>query len=119
MTSVPVRHASSKRFDISDVYIANDRHGSDDREYRFVYSYTYDTAARAYSWHARIVRMPDLRGRDASTHRTYRWKDEDGQYWVSWDYSSCPATSPQEMQAIAHMWADHIQEYIATGKHIS
>lgn len=50
------------------VYFADDRHGSRDREYRFNYKKVNGT------WRAYILRMPDLRGRNASglvTHRLF------------------------------------------------
>lgn len=88
------------------IYYANDRHGRRDREYRFNYKKV------GGSWRAYILRMPDLRGRDASgtvTHRLY----DNGHPYVCWDSA---VNSLKDMQTISRVWADNIQEYIATGK---
>lgn len=87
------------------VYFANDRHGRTDREYRFNYKYVGD------SWRAYILRMPDLCGRNAGggiTHRLY----DNGQHYICWNTR---VATLKEMQTISRVWADSIQEYIATG----
>lgn len=88
------------------IYYANDRHGRRDREYRFKYKKV------GGSWRAYILRMPNLGSRDASgavTHRLY----DNGQPYVCWDSD---VNSLKDMQTISRVWADSIQEYIATGK---
>lgn len=88
------------------VYFANDPHHQADREYRFQYTES------GGSWRAYILRMPSLEGRDPSgavTHRLYA----DGRPYVCWDRE---VRSLGDMQAISRLWADSIQEYIATGK---
>lgn len=95
------------------VYYANDRHGRSDREYRFNYKKVYDTQFQKYCWRAYIVRMPSLCGRDPDLHKTHRFTNGSGQYWVCWD---SPVNTLKDMQAISRVWADSLQEYIATGK---
>lgn len=95
------------------VYYANDRHGRSDREYRFNYKRVYDSNLQKYTWRAYIIRMPSLCGRDANLHKTHRFTNGNGQYWVCWDSA---VNSLKDMQAISRVWADSIQEYIATGK---
>ena len=88
------------------VYYANDRHGRRDKEYQFNYKKI------GGSWRAYILRMPSLGSRDSSgavTHRLY----DNGQPYVCWDST---VTSLKDMQTISRVWADSIQEYIATGK---
>ncbi|MGN0485431.1 MAG: hypothetical protein ACI4HI_17975 [Lachnospiraceae bacterium] len=88
------------------VYYANDRHQQRDKEYKFYYKKVED------SWRAYILRMPSLGGRDPSgvvTHRLY----DNGSPYVCWD---SPVNSLKDMQTISKVWADNIQEYIATGK---
>ena len=88
------------------VYYANDKHGRADKEYQFNYKKVDN------SWRAYILRMPSLGGRDSSgavTHRLY----DNGQPYVCWDSA---VTSLKDMQTISRVWADCIQEYIATGK---
>ena len=62
---------------------------------------------------AYILRMPSLCGRPSDGHTTHRWSDADGNHWVCWD---SPVTSLTEMQSVSRLWADSVQEYIATGK---
>lgn len=95
------------------IYYANDRHGRPDKEYRFQYKWVYDTVLNAYTWRAYIIRMPDLCGRDPDLHKTHRWRNGAGQYWVCWD-SVLPTL--KDIQSVSRVWADAIQEYIATGK---
>ncbi len=95
------------------VYYANDRHGRSDREYRFNYKRMYDTSFQKYCWRAYIVRMPSLCGRDPDLHKTHRFTNGSGQYWVCWD---SPVNTLKDMQTISRVWADSLQEYIATGK---
>lgn len=56
---------------------------------------------------------PSLCGRPSDGHTTHRWSDADGNHWVCWD---SPVTSLTEMQSVSRLWADSVQEYIATGK---
>lgn len=88
------------------VYFANDRHGRRDREYQFNYKKING------SWRAYILRMPNLGNRESSglvTHRLY----DNGRPYVCWDHQ---VNSLDDMQTISKVWADSIQEYIATGK---
>lgn len=89
------------------IYYANDRHGRKDKEYRFNYRRVGD------SWRAYILRMPSLGGRESSGVVTHRLYDGNKPY-VCWD---SPVKSLKDMQTISRVWADNIQEYIATGKH--
>ena len=95
------------------VYYANDKHGRSDREYRFNYKRVYDSNFQKYCWRAYIVRMPSLCGRDPDLHKTHRFTNGSGQYWVCWD---SPVNTLKDMQNISRFWADSVQEYIATGK---
>ncbi len=88
------------------VYYANDRHGRRDKEYRFNYKKVNG------SWRAYILRMPSLGSRSADGHSTHRLWDGNKAY-VCWDR---PVNSLKDMQMISRVWADNIQEYIATGK---
>lgn len=88
------------------VYYANDRHGGKDREYRFNYKKVNG------SWRAYILRMPSLGNRSTDGHATHRLWDGSKSY-VCWD---SPVNSLSDMQTISRVWADNIQEYIATGK---
>lgn len=88
------------------VYYANDRHGGKDREYRFNYKKVNG------SWRAYILRMPSLGNRSTDGHSTHRLWDGSKPY-VCWD---SPVNSLSDMQTISRVWADNIQEYIATGK---
>lgn len=89
------------------VYYADNPHGRRDCEYRFNYK------RENGSWRAYIVRMPSLCGRSGDLHTTHRFTDNRGRYWVCWD---TPVTSLKDMQTISRVWANSIQEYIATGK---
>ena len=95
------------------VYYANDRHSRSDREYHFNYKRVYDSNLQKYTWRAYIVKMPSLCGRDPNLHKTHRFTNGNGQYWVCWD---SPVNTLKDMQAISRVWADSVQEYIATGK---
>lgn len=88
------------------VYFANDRHGHRDREYRFNYKKVGD------GWRAYILRMPSLKGRRPDAVITHRLHDAEG-YYVCWNQS---IRTLKEMQTVSRVWADSIQEYIATGK---
>lgn len=88
------------------VYFANNPHRRRDKEYHFNYVKVNG------SWRAYILRMPSLGNRDESgvvTHRIF----DNGQPYVCWNR---PVTSLKDMQTISKVWADNIQEYIATGK---
>ena len=88
------------------IYYANDRHGQDDKEYRFNYK-KIDGAWRAY-----ILRMPDLHGRDPGSIPTHRLWGGGQTPYICWQGT---VTSLKDMQNISRVWADSIQEYIATG----
>ena len=89
------------------VYYANDRHGGKDREYRFNYKKVNG------SWRAYILRMPSLGNRDARSIPTHRLWDDSNNVYICWDKT---VNSLKDMQNISRVWADCIQEYIATGK---
>ena len=89
------------------VYYANDRHGGKDREYRFNYKKVNG------SWRAYILRMPSLGNRDARSIPTHRLWDDSNNAYICWDKT---VNSLKDMQNISRVWADCIQEYIATGK---
>lgn len=89
------------------VYFANDRHGGKDREYRFNYKKVNG------SWRAYILRMPSLGNRDARSIPTHRLWDDSNNAYICWDKT---VNSLKDMQNISRVWADCIQEYIATGK---
>lgn len=107
-SATPVnRHPSVERTETGPmVYFANDLHGRNDREYRFNYKKVNG------SWRAYILRMPNLCGRDAGGMATHRLFDN-GQPYVCWDSN---VRTLKEMQTISRVWANNIQEYIATGK---
>ncbi len=88
------------------VYYANDRHGRQDREYRFNYV-KVDGAWRAY-----ILRMPDLGQRDPGSIPTHRLWDN-GRPYICWNSR---VVNLKDMQNISRVWADSVQEYIATGR---
>lgn len=88
------------------IYYANDPHGRADREYRFNYKRVNG------SWRAYILKMPNLCGREASGVVTHRLFDGRTPY-VCWN---CAVEKLEDMQTISRVWADNIQEYIATGK---
>lgn len=89
------------------VYYANDTHGATDKEYRFNYKKVNG------AWRAYILRMPSLGNRDARSIPTHRLWDDDNKPYICWNSS---VTSLKDMQNISRVWADSIQEYIATGK---
>lgn len=89
------------------VYYANDRHGGTDREYRFNYKKING------SWRAYILRMPSLGNRDTRSIPTHRLWDDNNNAYICWDKA---VNSLKDMQNISRVWADCIQEYIATGK---
>ena len=89
------------------IYFANDKHGRADKEYRFNYKKING------AWRAYILRMPDLNGRDPNSIPTHRLWDENNNPYICWRGT---VTSLKDMQNISRVWADNIQEYIATGK---
>ena len=89
------------------VYYANDRRGGKEREYRFNYKKVNG------SWRAYILRMPSLGNRDARSIPTHRLWDDSNNAYICWDKT---VNSLKDMQNISRVWADCIQEYIATGK---
>ena len=100
------RHSSVRNETGPVVYFANNPHGSSDKKYMFNYKKVDG------SWRAYILRMPSLRGRDPSGLVTHRLFDNDEPY-VCWDSD---VDTLKGIQAISKVWADNIQEYIATGK---
>ena len=88
------------------VYYAQSGSGQLDNEYHFKYRKLQD------GWRAYILRMPNLRGRNgggAITHRLY----DHGRAYICWDRS---VETLKDIKTISRVWADHIQEYIETGK---
>ena len=88
------------------IYFANGEQSLRDMEYRFNFKVVNG------SWRAYILKMPDLGGRDSSFTITHRLRDGEGVY-VCWDTA---VASLKDMQTIARVWANHIQEYITEGK---
>ena len=88
------------------IYYANNPHGLADKEYRFNYKKV------GTSWRAYILKMQSLGGRDDSGHKTHRLYDNGAPY-VCWDR---PVATLADMQNISKVWADSLQEYIATGR---
>lgn len=104
------------------VYLADNPHNLPDNLYVFSIDYVYDTTVKcengdigSYTFRAYIVRMPDLRGRDPNGHITHRWFDNTHRLppWICWDTA---LTNKQDMYIICRIWANSLQEYIATGK---
>ena len=89
------------------IYYANDNHERRDKEYRFNYKKVNG------SWRAYILRMPSLGNRDARSIPTHRLCDDSNNVYICWDKT---VNSLKDMQNISRVWADCIQEYIATGK---
>ncbi len=88
------------------IYFANDRHGHNDREYRF------DFRKVNNGWRAYILRTPDFGNRNMGSAVIHRLQDSSG-YYICWDRQ---VNTLKDMQIIARRWADSIQEYIATGR---
>lgn len=106
-SSTPIRIEDNSIIETGPmVYYANDTHNQSSKEYRFNYKKVND------SWRAYILKMPSLGRRDASGYATHRLWD-DGNPYICWDTS---VKSLNDMQIISRVWADNIQEYIATGK---
>lgn len=104
---VPVERTSRSATETGPmVYYANDNHGRRDKEYRFNYKRVNG------SWRAYILRMPSLGNRASDGHSTHRLWDGTKPY-VCWDR---PVNSLNDIQTISRVWADNIQEYIATGR---
>lgn len=88
------------------VYFATNDFGLPDREYRF------DYRKEGASWRAYIVKMPSLRGRSSSFHITHRLGTP-AEPFVCWDQA---LKNLEDAQTVSRVWADNLQEYIATGK---
>ncbi len=88
------------------IYFANTGNRRADKEYRFNYKKV------GGSWRAYILRMPNLNGRDSGGAATHRLWDGN-QHYICWNTA---VTSLKDMQTISRVWADNIQEYIATGR---
>jgi len=89
------------------VYYANDNHRFRDKEYRFNYKKVNGF------WRAYILRMPNLGNRSEDGHSTHRLWDGNNEAYICWD---SPVKTLSDMQNISRVWADCVQEYIATGK---
>lgn len=91
----------------SMIYFADNPHGMQDKEYRFRYKFV------GGSWRAYILKMPSLNGRDPQSIPTHRLWDESGNPYICWQGS---VSSKKDIQNISRIWANSLQEYIATGK---
>ncbi|MCI5509604.1 MAG: hypothetical protein MR436_04005 [Eubacterium sp.] len=88
------------------IYFADNRHNLADREYKFNYKKVNG------AWRAYIVKMPSLNGKDGNIIPTHRLWDENHQPYICWQGT---VTTLKDMQNISRVWANSIQEYIATG----
>ena len=88
------------------IYFATNDFGLPDREYRF------DYRKEQGFWKAYILKMPRLQGRSGSFAVTHRMGNT-GTPYVCWDR---PLRTLEDAQNVSRVWADHLQEYIATGK---
>ena len=88
------------------IYYANNPHGLADKEYRFNYRKVGN------DWRAYILKTPGFGLRATDGHTTHRKFDITGPY-VCWDR---PVATLADIQSISKVWADCIQEYIATGR---
>ena len=88
------------------IYFVNERHGRNDREYRFNYKKV------GGGWRAYILRTPSLNGRDTGSAVIHRLQDAGG-YYICWDSE---VTTLKDIQNISRHWADSIQAYISTGR---
>lgn len=104
-TNRPTRQAAPEQTG-PIIYFATNDFGLSDREYRF------DYRKEQGFWKAYILKMPSLRGRSGSFHITHRLGTADAPF-VCWD---TPLRSLEDAQNVSRVWADHLQEYIATGK---
>lgn len=84
-----------------------------DRKYIFKYVYVKGR------WRAYVLRQPDTKGREWNTfiaHLDPDWGDYcDGCLHVDWDQ---PIKKLEDMQKVAHYWADLCFRYIETGTRI-
>ena len=104
-TNRPTRQAAPEQTG-HIIYFATNDFGLSDWEYRFDYRKVQGV------WKAYILKMPSLRGRSGSFHITHRLGTADAPF-VCWD---TPLRSLEDAQNVSRVWADHLQEYIATGK---
>lgn len=95
-----------------EMYHSSDSQGKGNNSYLFSYKFKRSLGGEI-GWYSYILKMPSFNGRDDSTYRTHRAKDTDGSYFISWSF---PVRTLRDMQTISLVWADSLQEYIATGK---
>lgn len=88
------------------VYYASNSFGLKDKEYIFKYKKV------GSGWRAYILRTPPFGTRDTSGIITHRLFDGQKSY-VCWDTE---VADLKGIQAVSKLWANLIQEYIATGK---
>jgi len=87
------------------IYFAN---GGNQRENEYRFNFKKVNG----SWRAYILKTPSFGRRDQSGAVTHRLYDERNAPYVCWD---SPIYALKDMQSVARVWADSIQEYIATG----
>lgn len=87
------------------IYFADNPHGIPDKEYRFKYRYMNGT------WRAYIKKMPSYNGRNIN-NVPHRLTDGVNPY-ICW---SGGVNSLEKIQIVSRVWANHAQEYLATGK---
>lgn len=79
--------------------------GGDDYTFRFVW------LAQRQAWRVYIERQPPYRGRNAGAHASHRL-GLPNQPYVCW---TDPLRNYEQAKAVAALWADATQRYIATG----
>lgn len=75
------------------------------------YKFTFKEYAPGH-WRAYIDEQPPYGGRPTGMHETHRLTDN-GRFYVCW---AGRLRSEQEVRAVAALWADNTQKYIATGR---
>jgi hypothetical protein len=63
-------------------------------------------------WRVYVLGQPPYCGRDTCYIATHRLRDERGRYYICW---TRPLRTREEAQAVAALWAERTQHYIATG----
>lgn len=92
-------------------YHAGNKYIKDNNSYVFLYRFK-PTPEGKNGWYAYILEIPDFKGRESNTHITHKFLDKDGKYYICY---SGQANTIEQIQAIAHRWAEAIQKYINTG----
>lgn len=86
-------------------YFANTKGYVKDRWFQFKFVW------ESNEWHAYILRMPSLKGRDPNLHYTHRYTNGN-KYYICYDPMP---TNLKDMMTVARAWADRELEYITTG----